>query len=191
MSLICWSLKRRVEEMIVRLFRPGVFLTVLFAALSFNAIGQTKVHWVTWEEAEILCKDQPRKIVVDVYTDWCGWCKKMDSSTFQNEEVVSYLNENYYAIKFNAEQKEDIRVGDKVYKFIKSGRHGYHELAAEITFGKLSYPTIVFLDEKLDVIQPIAGYKDAEMFEMIMTYFGGDHHKTTPWKKYSSSYSNN
>lgn len=163
----------------------------LLAAMSFAAYGQAKVNWVSWEEAVALLQNEPRKIVVDVYTDWCGWCKKMDKSTFQDEEVVTYMNENFYAVKFNAEQKSDIHIKDKVYKFVKSGRNGYHELAAEITFGKLSYPTVVFLDEKLDVIQPIAGYKDAEMFEMIMTYFGGNHHKTTPWKKYSTSYGDN
>jgi len=177
--------------MMDRIFYPGYYIVVLFATMSFTAYGQAQVNWVTWEEAVILLQDEPRKIVVDVYTDWCGWCKKMDKSTFQNEDVVSYLNEHFYAVKFNAEQKTDIHLKKKVYKFVKSGRNGYHELAAEITFGKLTYPTVVFLDEKLDVIQPIAGYKDAEMFEMIMTYFGGNHHKTTSWKKYSNSYSNN
>ena len=168
-----------------------VYVVVLLTAMSFNAIGQAKVNWVTWEEAVILSQDEPRKFVVDVYTDWCGWCKKMDKATFQNENVAAYMNETFYAIKFNAEQRDDIQLKEKVYKFVKSGRNGYHELAAEITFGKLSYPTVVFLDEKLDVIQPMAGFKDAEMFEMIMTYFGGDHHKTTPWKKYSTNYSSN
>ncbi len=176
--------------MIDWLFTPRLFVATLFAALSCTAIGQAQVNWVTWEEAVILIQDEPRKVVVDVYTDWCGWCKKMDKTTFRNEEVVSYLNDNFYAVKFNAEQKADIEIKEKVYKFVKSGRNGYHELAAEITFGKLSYPTVVFLDEKLDVIQPIAGFKDAAMFEMIMTYFGGDHHKTIPWKKYSTNYSN-
>ena len=177
--------------MIDRMLTPRLLFATIFVAMSLTAIGQAKVNWVTWEEAVILLQNEPRKVVVDVYTDWCGWCKKMDKATFQNEEVATYMNEKFYAVKFNAEQKDDIHIKEKVYKFVKSGRNGYHELAAEITFGKLSYPTVVFLNEELDVIQPIAGFKDAEMFEMIMTYFGGDHHKTTPWKKYSTSYSNN
>jgi thioredoxin-related protein len=176
--------------MMVRKSSPGIYLALLFVAISCTAIAQTKVNWVTWEQAEMLSKDEPRKIVVDVYTNWCGWCKKMDKTTFQNEEVADYLNKNFYAVKFDAEQKADIRLKDKVYKFVKSGKNGYHELAAEITFGKLSYPTVVFLDEKFDVIQPLAGFKDAEMFEMIMTYFGEDHHKTTPWNKYCAGYNN-
>ncbi len=176
--------------MMDRMSSRSIYLVVLFAAMSYNAIAQTKVNWVTWEQAATLSKNEPRKIVVDVYTNWCGWCKKMDKTTFQNAEVVNYLNANYYAIKFDAEQKENIQLNDKVYKFVKSGRNGYHELAAEITFGKLQYPTVVFLDEKFEVIQPLAGFKDAEMFEMIMTYFGEDHHKTTPWNKYCAGYNN-
>jgi uncharacterized protein YyaL (SSP411 family) len=85
---------------------------------------------VTWEQAEALCKKEPRKVVVDVYTEWCGWCKKMDKATFQNEVIVKYLNENYYAIKFNAEQREDIHLKGKDYEYVKSmGGKGYHELA--------------------------------------------------------------
>ena len=67
---------------------------------------------------------------------------------------------------------------------MKTGQSGYHELAAEITFGKLSYPTIVFLDEKLNVIQPIPGYKDPTSLDKILKYFAEDYYKTTPWKKY-------
>jgi uncharacterized protein YyaL (SSP411 family) len=153
------------------------------------AIGQDNVNWLTWEEAVELNKKEHRKVFVDVYTDWCGWCKKMDKATFQQPHIAEYLNENYYPVKFNAEQRTDITLNEKVYKFVRSGRSGYHELAAEITFGKLSYPTIVFMDENMKVIQPIMGYKDAGVFEMIMTYFAEDHYKTTPWKKFTSVYS--
>ena len=170
---------------------PKIVTVVLTTFLSVAVFAQGQVHWLNWEQATELSKVEKKKFVVDVYTDWCGWCKKMDQSTFQNPSIVSYLNENYYAIKFNAEQRDDIRMNDKIYRFVRSGRKGYHELAAEITFGKLSYPTIVFLDENMQVIQPLAGFKDAEMFQMIMKYFGEDFHKTTPWKKYEDSYKNN
>ncbi len=168
-------------------------LTIAMIALSSSVVlmGQAKIEWLTWEEAVEKSEVEQKKFVVDVYTDWCGWCKKMDKSTFAHPEIVEYLNDNYYPIKFNAEQREDIKLKDKVYRFVRAGRNGYHQLAAEITFGKLSYPTIVFLDENLEVIQPLAGYKDAKVFTMIMRYFGEDHHKTTPWKKYTSTYSRN
>lgn len=92
------------------------------------------------------CSDEKdkKKIVVDIYTDWCGWCKRMDASTFQDPKVIKAINKNFYAVKFNAEQKEDINFKSKVYQFVPQGNRGYHSLAAEITQGRLSYPTFVF-----------------------------------------------
>ncbi len=152
------------------------------AGLLTPAIGQ--IQWLSWEEAQSRHQKEPRKILVDVYTQWCGWCKKMDKGTFEQVDITNYINTHYYAVKFDAETKSDIQFNNRVYKYIRAGHSGYHELAAEITFGKLSYPTIVFLDEELNVIQPIPGYKDAPALDKIMKYFAEDYYKTTPWKKY-------
>lgn len=162
----------------------GVLLvtTIIFKA------GAQEINWMSWEEAVEASSVEKRKFVVDVYTEWCGWCKKMDSSTFRDEEIVKYVNENYYAIKFDAEQKEDISLNGKVYKFNRTGKRGYHQLAAEITRGRLSYPTVVFLDEDLNLIQSIPGYRDTQSFEMIMRYFAENYHTSIPWKKYVRSY---
>lgn len=147
-----------------------------------------KINWLTWEEALKKNEKEPRKILVDVYTNWCGWCKKMDKATFQKGHIADYVNEKYYAVKFNAEMKDGIDFNGKTYKFVKNGMRGYHELAAEITRGNLSFPTVVFLNENLEVIQPIPGYKAADEFEMIMTYFGENEHTKTPWTVYQKNY---
>ena len=63
----------------------------------------TKIKWYTFEQAIKLCEKAPKKLMVDVYTDWCGWCKKMDAETFSNAEIAKYVNEHFYAVKFNAE----------------------------------------------------------------------------------------
>ncbi len=172
--------------MISRHLKWGFTLAALciFAMLS----AQTAVKWLTWDEATALSKQEPRKIFVDVYTDWCGWCKKMDKVTFENPEVADYLNTHYYPIKFNAEQRSDIRFNNKTYQYVGSGMRGYHQLAKEITFGRLSYPTGVFIDENMKVIQPIPGYKEADEFELILKYFAGDFHKTMPWTKFYQMY---
>jgi thioredoxin-related protein len=151
------------------------------------------IHWLTWEEAMKKMEVEKKKMIVDLYTDWCGWCKRMDQTTFQNPVIVAYVNANYYAVKLNGEEEKPITVGDKTYEFVKStatkGTKGYHELAQVLAMGRLSYPTIVFLNEEGNILQPIPGYKDATAFAMIMTYFGDNHYKSTPWDLYQQSYS--
>ncbi len=163
-----------------------ILVFIPFLSLLTPVAGQ--VNWLTWEEAQARNKKEPRKFIVDVYTQWCGWCKKMDKETFDNPDISKYINKNFYPVKFDAETKTDINFNDKIYSFIKSGSSGYHQLASEITFGKLSYPTIVFIDERLNVVQPIPGFKDVMSLDKIMKYFAEDYYKTTPWKKYEEMY---
>ena len=162
-----------------------LMISSIFAA---TAMSQNTIEWRTWEEVQELSKSEKRKVMVDVYTEWCGWCKKMDKNTFQKPHIARYINENYYAIKFDAEYKDRIEFKEAVYEFVNTGKRGYHELAASITKGELRYPTIVILDELLNVIQPIQSYQDPTTLELILTFYAGDHHKTTPWKKYTRSY---
>jgi len=166
------------------------FAALFLFLITFNVMGnaQNRVQWLSWEEAMEKNKVEKRKFVVDVYTDWCGWCKKMDKATFQNDKIARYINEHYYAIKMDGESKKEIVFQDKVYKYQRSGRRGYHELPAALMQGRMSYPTVVFLDETASVIQAIPGFQSADNFELIMTYFAGDHYKTTPWKAYQRSY---
>ena len=146
------------------------------------------INWLTLEQAIEKSKTEKRKIFVDVYTSWCGWCKHMDSTTFVSGAVAKYLNEHYYPVKFNAEQQGDIVFKDKTYKFKKTGNRGHHELAAEWLNNRLTFPTIVFLDENMNLIQPLAGYQDAVKMEAIINYFATDSHKKTPWESYEKKF---
>ncbi|MBC7777453.1 MAG: DUF255 domain-containing protein [Phycisphaerae bacterium] len=148
------------------------------------------VNWMSLEQALEKSKTEKRKIFVDMYTDWCGWCKHMDSTTFVNPAVAKYLNEHYYPVKFNAEQEKDIIFKDKTYKFKKNGARGYHELAALWLNNRLSFPTVVFLDETQQLIQPVPGYQDATKMQAIINYFGSDSHKKTPWETYEKNFAN-
>jgi len=171
-------------------------LAVLFSVFCFSAVfGQVdkknkSINWMTFEEVEKAQKEDKKKVFVDVYTKWCGWCKKMDKSTFKKKHIIQYVNENFYAVKFDAEYKKDITLDGKTYKFIKGekGQRGYHELAAAITKGRLSFPTSVFLNDNLSLIQPIPGYLDELKFEVIMTYFAENQHRKTPWTTYQKTY---
>ena len=134
------------------------------------------VRWYTFEEAVELSKKEKKKIFIDVYTDWCGWCKKMDKDTFNKDEIAAYLNENYYPVKLNAEQEEDIVFKGNTFKFVASGRKGYHQLAAALLQNKLSFPSFVILNEDFEIINITPGYQQPAPFHKIITYYYGDYY---------------
>ena len=171
----------------MKILKTLLFLIFIFS-LPVISQAQKKINWISMEEAIQKQKTENKKLFVDVYTDWCGWCKKMDKTTFLNPVIVDYINEKYLPVKFDAEQKLSIAFRGKDYHFVKQGPRGYHELAATITRGQLSYPTYVFLDENLDVIQPVPGYQDEVTLEYILNYFGEDVYKTKPWNKFTEEY---
>lgn len=145
-----------------------------------------RIKWLTIEEAYALTQKSPRKFVVDVYTDWCGWCKVMDRETFSKPAIIDYVNQNYYAVRLNAEQTQDIKLGKETFKYVSSGGRGVHELAAALLKNQMSYPTTVFLDEKFQLIQPIPGYLEPRTFHQIITYFGSNYHQKEPFDQYKS-----
>lgn len=165
-------------------------LSVLFFETAVSAQDNTaKVNWLTWEQAMELSKKEKKKIVLDVYTDWCKWCEQMDKETFQQPAIAKYLNENYYPVRFDAEQKQTLKYKGKEYEFVKTaGGRGYHALTAELLNGKLSYPSIVFIDVDMNVLQAIPGFRSPEEFEQIITYFAKNFYMTTPWSSYTKTY---
>jgi len=128
----------------------------------------TTKSWTTVEEAVSLAKKDQKKILVDVYTDWCKWCKVMDDKTFSDSEVSSFLAKNFHLAKFNAEQKETLQFNGKAYNFKKNGKRGHHEFVAEILNGQIAYPSVVLFDSNLNKLEVIRGFKNAdELLEIL------------------------
>lgn len=165
------------------------YILIFLFLWSATSNAQGRIEWMSIEEAEALVKtaDNPKKIFIDVYTDWCGWCKKMDQITFNNPEVSDYMNANFYMVKFNAESKDDVFVKGTTFSFVPSGRRGYHELAVALTQGKLSYPTVVFLDPELNMITPLPGFRTAQPFLQVAKFIGDNVYQHTSWEDYVKS----
>ncbi|MEM9389447.1 MAG: DUF255 domain-containing protein [Bacteroidota bacterium] len=172
----------------MKILKSSLLALFVIVAFGFTKPTESTVNWLSFEEAVEKSKSEKRKIFIDVYTNWCGWCKVMDKNTFNNPEIAQYLNENFYPVKFNAEQKEDIEFNGSTFKFVPSGQRGYHQLAAALLNNKLSYPTVVFLDENFAMIQPLPGYQKPDQFEKVIKFIGGDHFKNTSWQDWQNKF---
>lgn len=171
-------------------FRFLVFLVPFALVISGNTAKTgnrndppVTIRWMTFEEAVEKSKTEKRKILIDLYTDWCGWCKVMDKNTFTDEQVARLLNEKFYAVKFNAEQREDVVFRGTTFKFIPGGRGGYHQLAASLLNNQLSYPNFVFLNEDFQIVPVVQGYtslpgyRKPEEFHFFLSYVGHEQFK--------------
>jgi len=165
----------------------NILLTIILSSLLFTSKGQAvneyaghKIQWMTLEQAFAATQKEPRKIMVDVYTGWCGWCKVMDQRTFPNDKVASYVSEKFYAVKLDAEIKDTITIGTQKYIW----QDGYNQAGVALLQGKMSFPTIVYLDEKFNMIQSVPGFQEAQQFHQVITFFGDNYYKKGDWDKY-------
>ena len=156
---------------------------------SYSQVEETTslIKWYSFEEAVELQKQQPKTIFIDMYTDWCGWCKKMDKETFQHPGIASYINANFYPVKFDGERKDTVVYNGKTYINEGEGRRPPHQLAVELLKGRMSYPTIVYIDDKFNV-NPIGGYMSPEKIEPLLIYFAERVHKSAPFDDFEENF---
>ena len=151
--------------------------------------GQTKppaeIPWLTVEKATVLNAKKHKKILIDVYTSWCTWCKKMDKETFSDPTIVAYMNEHFYAVKLNAEEKLPIKFEGKYYLNPAPDRmRSVHELAALMLQGRMGYPSYVFLDGKNQRITVSQGFNNATAFLIVLKYIAEDNYKKMSLEEY-------
>jgi thioredoxin-related protein len=172
------------------LFNP---LSLLSQVAPKPAAKEYPIKWYSFEEAYALVKKQSadnskkkqKKVFVDMYTDWCGWCKKMDAETFANPVIAEYMSKNFYCVKFDAERRDTVVIdGQTFVNPNPTGKRSTHKLAVELLRGKLSYPSFVVLNEKGQSLTVLAGYQNAIEFEKVLNWFGSDAYLKTPFEDY-------
>ncbi|MFQ3369071.1 MAG: thioredoxin-related protein [Flavobacteriaceae bacterium] len=154
-----------------------IIISLLF---SVNICAQN-INWMGLEEALEMQNKNPKNIIIDVYTNWCGPCKLLDKNTFQNKKVADFINQNYYAVKFNAEGNEVINFDDREFlnpnykPALANRRNGNHQLTRYL--GVSAYPTIVFLDTESNIIYKLRGYNTPAQIEIWLKLFKDEEHK--------------
>jgi len=190
-------------------------VSLLVALLfSFSGFSQEKelVNWIPFEKAVELARKNKKHIIVDVYTQWCGPCKMMSKNTFNNPLIAKYINQWFYAVKYDAENfdtlKFSLNIPDtvrdakgKVIKvqmkkqplvFINPAKKGtpraVHQFAASILDNNLSYPSIVFLNDKIQRIDVVKGYHTPPQFEPIIKFIGSWSYAKIKYDEYLKSF---
>jgi len=134
--------------------------------------------WHSFDEGAQLAAQNHKALLVDVYTDWCGWCKRMDASTYKDSLVIAELNRNFVAVKLNAEKDDEIS-----YKGEKTTPR---RLASEV-FGVTGYPCTVFLKADGEIISPLPGYREAPLFTLILRYIGTGAYEKQKWADFQKA----
>lgn len=129
----------------------------------------TSVLWLPLPDAERIARKKGKMVVIDVYTEWSGWSKLMEKNTYSKKRIIRYINENFCAVRFNAESSNAVTFNNLTYMGDSEGR--YHTLAYSLLEGNMDFPSTVFLDEELDVLLVVPGYMDTYRMEVVLHYF--------------------
>ncbi|GAB2779829.1 thioredoxin family protein [Salinimicrobium soli] len=175
-----------------------ILLSFLFLFITVTAaVNAQEIKWMSMNEALKAQKKEPKKIFMDAYTDWCGPCKLLDRNTFSNKDVAQYINKNYYPVKFNAEGTEEIQYRDMTFGNPnhdpnRRGRNSQHQFASAMKIK--AYPSLVFFDEKGNLLGPIPGYRTPHQLEVFLKLFVGEEYKkintAEAFQKYSEDFEN-
>lgn len=126
-----------------------ISLLILVFASSCNNVESAEIKWEKdLATAMKKAKDKNLPIMIDVYTDWCTWCKELDKNTYSHKEVID-MAKKMVAVKLNPEtSKEGAEVAQK--------------------YGVQGFPTILFINADGLILENIGGYVEGEKFVPYM-----------------------
>jgi len=163
----------------LRILSYTIDLFLLLSLISYKNLhaqddGQKSIAWNEIEEAVKLNTENPKKFLIYVYSDNCGWCRKMENETFASSVIIDFINQNFYAIKINSNIKRDIQYNKRKFSYVPAdpvtGNPAHHEFLLVLLQGRMAYPSIAWLDENLVYIGVERGFKSIEPFRKYLIY---------------------
>jgi thioredoxin-related protein len=151
-----------------------LFLFIFFGHFTIYAQeskGKEVLNIFTFEEVEKLHQQIPKPILVFLYSDWCKICFGMKKTTFKNQEVIKLLNNNFYFVNLNGEEKKDITFLGKVFTYKPTGANtGMHELATQLGTVKkiIAYPTTIILNTAVEIDAQLVGYYNSKKLARLI-----------------------
>lgn len=139
--------------------------------LLFSSVSRAQPRAHSFEQVGLLQKNAKRNTVVFIYTDWCRYCQVMKASVLSKEPIVGILNDRFYFVSLNAEEKKDIRFNNRLFKYRPNGTNtGTHDLAQALASigGKVSYPVLVILNSEYEIIFQYSGFLNTKVLRAVL-----------------------
>ena len=146
-----------------------IYILLFFLWAIPSGFAQLKSY--SFEEVELLSKENLKPIVVFTHTNWCKYCKIMENTTFKDAKIIASLNDNFYFISFDAEEKHDIVFNNHTFQFQPNGTNtGIHELAKALATidNQVTYPSLTILEYDNSIVFQQASLLSAKALLLIL-----------------------
>lgn len=147
---------------------PKYFLLIVGFLTLQSSYAQLEKH--SFESLDSLQNIEERPVVVFFHADWCKFCLAMETNVFTSDSVITKLNNDFYFISFDAEQKEPITYRGKTYSFESNGvNSGTHQIATHYASedGSVSFPAIVVLWKGKSIFQRNSFMDEEELMGVL------------------------
>lgn len=168
------------------MYRSTILFFCLFAVVCSSMKPSSSVDWLKLDEVNTKLIKQPKPVLIDLYTDWCHWCKVMDKKTYSNQKVIEYIRDHFYASRINAETRETLTWRNKSYTY--NDNYRIHDFALYISAGQAAFPTTVIIPAENAEPIPVAGMLEPKELEPILKYFGDGAFKSMSFAQFQKTF---
>ena len=165
-----------------------ILIACLFILCSakVNKPTHDKPNWMKMDELNGRMRSASKPVIIDLYTNWCYWCKVMDKKTYTSSKVISYINDHFYPVKLDAETKDVVQWNNKEYHFNEN--YKINDFTMYVTSGQPGFPTtVIFADEHSEPVA-IQGFLDPKEIEPVLKYFGDGAYKKQTFTEFKSDF---